>query len=109
LKKLCNASDVPKGSMKGFTVEYRYILLANFDGNFYAVDAVCSHEGGYLPIGKLENNIIKCSVHGAEYDVTTGKLVKDVPSFIRIITGGGARDLNSYKVSVVDESVFIEL
>jgi len=31
-------------------------------------------------------------VHGAEYDVTTGKLVKDVPSFIRIITGGGARD-----------------
>jgi len=108
LEKVCNVSDVREGSMKGFTVESKYILLANVDGNFYAVDAVCPHAGGYLPIGKLENNIITCPVHGSTYDVTTGKLVKDV-SFLLRIAIGGSRDLTSYNVSLKDESVFIEL
>ncbi len=108
MKKVCNVSDVPEGSMKGFTVESRYILLANVAGNFYGVDAVCPHAGGYLPIGKLDYNIITCPVHGSQYDVTTGKLVKDVSFLLRIATGG-SRDLTSYNVSVKDESIYIEL
>ena len=108
MEKICNVSDVPEGTMRGFTVGFRYILLANVDGNFYAMDAVCAHHGGYLPIGKLEENIVTCPVHGSEYDVTTGKLVKDVPRFIKMTTGGGAHDLNSYKVLVDGGSVFIE-
>lgn len=108
MEKVCNVSDVPEGAMRGFTVEYRYILLANVGGKFYAVDAVCPHMGGYLPIGKLENNIIICPVHGSQYDVTTGKLVKDVPSLLKIVTGGGSRDLNSYEVEIKDEEVFIK-
>jgi nitrite reductase/ring-hydroxylating ferredoxin subunit len=47
-------------------------------------------------------------VHGSTYDVTTGKLVKDV-SFLLRIAIGGSRDLTSYNVSLKDESVFIEL
>ena len=64
--------------------------------------------GGYLPIGKLENNNIICPVHGSQYDVKTGKLVQDVPFLLRIITGGGSNDLNSYEVEIKDESVFIK-
>ena len=94
--------------MKGFTVKYAYILLAHVDGNFHAVTAVCPHMGGYLPIGKLENNIISCPTHGSKYDVTTGKLVKDVSTVLKILTGG-SRDLKTYTVSVEDDSVFIEL
>jgi len=108
MEKVCNISDVPEGTMRGFTVGFRYILLGNVDGNFYAMDAVCSHHGGYLPIGKLEKNIVICPVHGSQFDVTTGKLVKDVPRLIKMSTGGGAHDLNSYKVSIEDGSVFIE-
>jgi len=108
MEEVCNVSDVPEGSMRGFTIKNGYILVANVDGNFYAVDAICPHMGGYLPIGKLEKNIITCPVHGSEYDVTTGKLVKDVPRLIKISTGG-THDLNSYKVSIEDESVFMEL
>ncbi|MGO9388395.1 MAG: Rieske (2Fe-2S) protein [Methanobacterium sp.] len=108
MEKVCNVTDVSVGSMKGFTVEFRYILLANVDGKFYAVDAVCPHAGGYLPIGKLENNIITCPVHGSQYDVTTGKLFKDVPFLVRSVTGG-SRDLTSYPVSVKDDAVFIKI
>lgn len=109
LEKVCSVSDLPEGIMRGFTVKSAYILLANIGGNFYAVTAVCPHMGGYLPIGVLEGNIIKCPVHGSEYDVTTGKLVKDVPYILRILTGGGSNDLKTYDVTVKDETVFIEL
>lgn len=109
VEKVCDVQDVPEGTMKGFTVKYAYILLANVGGNFYAVTAVCPHMGGYMPIGVLDGNIIKCPVHGSQYDVTTGKLVKDVPFALRIVTGGGSNDLKSYEVTVKDCSVFIDV
>lgn len=109
MEKVCNISDVPSGTMRGFTVKYAYILLANVDGNFYAVTAVCPHMGGYIPIGTLEGNIIKCPVHGSQYDVTTGKLVKNVPAALRLVTGGGSNDLKSYPVSVEDETVYVDV
>jgi 3-phenylpropionate/trans-cinnamate dioxygenase ferredoxin component len=108
LERVCNISDVSEGSMKGFTVKSKYILIAKVEGKFYAVNAVCPHRGGYLPVGVLENNIITCPVHGAQFNVTDGKLYKDVTDEIKKVTGSGAHNLQSYKVSIKDESVFIE-
>ena len=61
MEKVCSVLDVPEGKMKGFTVGLKYILIANFDGNFYALDAVCPHRGGYLPVGKLEQENLNLS------------------------------------------------
>lgn len=108
MEKVCGISDVLEGTMKGFTVKSRYILLANVGGSFYAVDAVCPHMGGYLPIGNFENGIVTCPVHGSQYDVKTGKLVKDVSGLLKLVTGGGSRDLTSYEVEVEDGSVFVK-
>jgi nitrite reductase/ring-hydroxylating ferredoxin subunit len=60
MEKVCESSDIPKGTMKGFTVKDKQILIANVDGNFYAMDAVCSHMHGYLVSGTLEKNIVIC-------------------------------------------------
>jgi len=88
MEKVCDVSDLKEGKVRGFTVKHSYILLANVNGNFYAVDAVCPHMGGFLPIGNIEKNIIICPVHGSQYDVTTGKLVKDVSGILKLLTGG---------------------
>ena len=107
MEKVCSVLDVPESKMKGFTVGSKYILIANVDGNFYAVSAVCPHRGGYLPVGTLVNKILTCPVHGAEFDVTTGKLMKDVSSEIKEVTGSGAHDLTSYKILVRENSIYI--
>ncbi|MGA2677107.1 MAG: Rieske (2Fe-2S) protein [Methanobacterium sp.] len=110
MEKACNISDIPSGTMKGFTVNDNYILVANVDGNFYAVDAVCTHMSGFIPVGKLEKKfIISCPTHGAQYDVKTGKLIKDVDEEIKEATGSGASDLQIYEVSIKDDSIFIDL
>ena len=107
-EEVCKMADIPNGTMKGFTVKDKQVLVANVDGNFYAMDAICSHMHGYLPSGKLERNIVICPVHEANFDVTTGKVVKDVRRLFRMAIGG-AKDLQIYKASIKDDSVFIEL
>jgi nitrite reductase/ring-hydroxylating ferredoxin subunit len=108
MEKVCKTSDIATGTMKGFTVNQKQVLVANVDGTFYAVDAVCSHRSGYLVKGKLDKNIIICPVHGARFDVTTGKVSKDLPGLMKMITAGGAKDLNSYKVEIKDGAIFVD-
>jgi nitrite reductase/ring-hydroxylating ferredoxin subunit len=109
VEKICNISDIARGTMKGFIVNQKPILIANVEGKFYAVDSICTHRYGYLPKGKLDRNILICPVHGAQYDVTTGKLVKDVPGIMKMATSGGATDLNYYKVEIKGDSLFVEV
>ena len=109
MEQVCKASDVPKAAMKGLTVKGRQILVANVDGNFYVVDAICPHMNGYLPSGRLEKNKLVCPVHRARYDVTTGKLVKNVSAVMRVATGGGSRDLQTFRVKVEADDILIDV
>ncbi len=52
------------------------IVVANVNGNLYAMKGTCNHQGGPLAEGELDNNIITCPWHGAKWDVTTVKLVE---------------------------------
>ena len=108
MEKVCKTSDIANGTMKGFTANQKQILVANVEGRFYAVDAICTHYNGYLPKGKLDKNIVICPVHGAQFDVTTGKVAKDLPGLMKMLTKGGAKDLNSYKVEIKDGAVFVD-
>src|SRR5512136_3162306 len=109
MERVCKVSDVPKAAMKGFTVKGRQILVANVDGSFYAVDAICPHMNGYLPSGKLDKNEVVCPVHRARYDVTTGKLMKNVPAIMRVATGGDAKDLQMFKVKVEADDILVDI
>lgn len=89
MEKLCNVSEVPEGTMKGFSAKGEQILVANVNGKFYAMDAVCSHNYGYLPKGRLEKNIVTCPVHHAQFDVT------NVNPLMRFT--GSAKNLKTFK------------
>ena len=101
--------DISVGQMKGFIVENKQILVANVAGKYYAMDAICSHLGGYLPAGTLNNNIVICPAHSAQYDVTTGKVHKNLNAILRLSTGGGAKDLNIYDLLVEGDAIRIKI
>lgn len=109
MEEVCGVSDINSGSMKGFPIKDKYVLIANVDGSFYAVDAVCPHMSGFIPVGNLEKGIISCPTHGAQYDVKTGKLLKDVDEEIRLATESGASDLQAYKLSITNGIIFIDI
>jgi len=93
-------ADIPAGKMQKVTADGKEILVVNVDGNFYAMDDTCTHAGASLSEGTLEGSILTCGWHGAKFDCKAGKL-HAFPAKIK--------DLNSYKVIVETENVFLEL
>jgi 3-phenylpropionate/trans-cinnamate dioxygenase ferredoxin subunit len=70
--QVANKADIPSGTMKGFEPEGVHVLVANCDGDYYAVSSICTHLGGHLADGRLEGCIVTCPRHGASFDVRTG-------------------------------------
>jgi len=65
-------SEIPPGGKKLVEVDGRALAVFNVDGTFYAIDDVCTHDGGPLVEGDLEGTAIRCPRHGAQFDVRTG-------------------------------------
>jgi nitrite reductase/ring-hydroxylating ferredoxin subunit len=76
-----NASDikdVPLGKMKHVEIEQKEILLANSgDGEVYALCDRCSHMNAPLSMGTLNGKVVICPMHGARFDITTGKKIAE--------------------------------
>ncbi len=102
--KVAATSELETGKMMGLDVKGRQVLLVNLDGKFHAVDGRCTHMGGKLWEGSLRENIVKCPRHGAEYDVTTGKLKKKP-----WLPFKKAKDLNVYQVTVEGDEILLEM
>lgn len=48
------------------------IAVYNVDGAFYAVEDVCTHDGGELAGGELHGFEVECPRHGARFDLRSG-------------------------------------
>jgi nitrite reductase/ring-hydroxylating ferredoxin subunit len=116
---VAGVDDVKEGSMFGISVGGNAILLSRIGGKIYAMDAVCSHYNGYLPKGELKtgylpdggvkDHAIVCPVHKAQFEATTGKVLRNVPALLKLATHKEATDLRTYEVEVVDNSVRIRV
>jgi 3-phenylpropionate/trans-cinnamate dioxygenase ferredoxin subunit len=73
LTTVAKASETPPGAITVHEVGGKRIALCNVNGRFYAIDDVCTHDGGPLDQGELEGNLVECPRHGAKFDVTTGR------------------------------------
>jgi nitrite reductase/ring-hydroxylating ferredoxin subunit len=72
--KAAETKDVPPSQMKEVQVDGKAICLANVEGKYYAINNVCTHEGGPLADGTLAGFEVECPWHGSKFDVRTGKV-----------------------------------
>jgi len=84
-EKLAEISDIPKGSTLSCNLDGKNIAVCNVDGSFYAIEDICTHDGGALDQGTLEGHIITCPRHGATFDVTTGAALS-MPAVVPVKT-----------------------
>ena len=56
-KKMVEVDDIP-------------VALFNVNGEFFAIEDVCTHDGGPLAEGELDGDQIECPRHGARFNVT---------------------------------------
>lgn len=72
---VCAAGDLAPGEMKSFRAEGRDVAVYHLEDGFYATAAICTHEKAILTKGRLEGGRVACPLHGARFDVRTGRVV----------------------------------
>ncbi len=90
---------LPPGTGKAFTVATRRLAVFNVDGKIFAIDDVCSHDGASLAEGTLDGTTVTCPWHGAEFDVTSGK----------VLCSPATENVTSYPVFVNGNAIEVEL
>jgi len=97
-KKVAKTSDVPTGEVKVYDCAGHKVAVCNVDGKFFAVQDLCTHDGGPLGEGELVGSQIECPRHGARFDVKSGKALC-LPAVIGIPT---------FEVSVRGDEIFVK-
>jgi len=78
LLEVAKVDEIPLGKMKHVEVNGKEIVISNIGGKFYVMDDRCGHMNARLSMGNISNDgIVTCPFHGARFDVTTGKKVKE--------------------------------
>ena len=79
------------GHTQALTIDDRSILLCNVEGEYFAIDDVCTHDGSPFDDGRLIGACIECPRHGARFDVRTGEALT-LPAFLPVETYPVERD-----------------
>ena len=106
-KKICAVSDIPKDDVKTFKIDSFDIAVFNVGGTFFAIDRQCTHFKGNLAKGIVKDRTVQCPLHGAVYDLKTGKLQKQPGTVAGWFKKG--HDTNTYKITTKENDLFIEL
>lgn len=92
-------TDVAAGEAVVVEAGGKQLALCNTGEGLYAIDDICTHDGGPLDQGKLDGKQIECPRHGARFDVTTG----------RALCLPAVRPVRTYPVRVHDGTVEVEI
>jgi nitrite reductase/ring-hydroxylating ferredoxin subunit len=77
LVEVASTQEIPVGKMKHVEVDGKEIAITNINGKYYAFDDRCGHSSARLSMGVINGNVVTCSFHGAQFDCTTGKKVRE--------------------------------
>lgn len=96
---VAKVTEIPDPGRKVVEIDEELVVLIHTAGNFYAIDDVCTHDGGPLGKGDLEGFEIACPRHGAKFDVRDG----------RALTMPATQPTRSHEVKVEGENVLVKL
>ena len=91
--KVAGTDDIAPGEKQIFEMDGTMVVVVNLDGQFYAIEDVCTHDGGPLGEGKLDGCELICPRHGARFDVRTGAAtrmpaIEPVPAYAVQVENG---------------------
>lgn len=97
--RVASTSEVAPESAIVVDAGARRLAICNAGGEFYAVDDICTHDGGPLGEGCLSGYEIECPRHGARFDVRTGRVTR-MPA---------VRPIGRYPLTVENGDLFVDL
>jgi metal-sulfur cluster biosynthetic enzyme/nitrite reductase/ring-hydroxylating ferredoxin subunit len=97
--RVAKTTDLADSGRTLLEVDDRIVALFKVGGEYFCIDDVCTHDGGPLSDGKLENHAIACPRHGAKFDIRTGKALT-MPATV---------DTAAHEVKVEGDNILVRL
>ena len=97
--KVADLDDCPPGTLCDVEAGQERIVLANIDGDLYALQNRCSHQDLPLSDGELDGDQLECLYHGARFDACTGRAV-GLPAI---------KPVETYTVELRGEEIYVQI
>jgi nitrite reductase/ring-hydroxylating ferredoxin subunit len=91
--RIPDVEDINKPFITKIKIADKSICVVGYNGELFAVSAVCPHQGFDLSYGYCENKKIICPAHGYSFDLQTGKGSEDY--------------LKTYAVKAADNVIYV--
>jgi 3-phenylpropionate/trans-cinnamate dioxygenase ferredoxin component len=92
--------DVEPGTVRVMEIDGRSLCVGlTEDGEWGAIDNVCTHDGGTLGEGELDDAAVECPRHGGRFDLFTGRVLALPP----------VRAVNAYETVLEGDEVKVRL
>lgn len=96
---VAKTGDVDEGEVIAVSVGRIDIGLYRLDGEIYALNDICTHAYAAMSDGFFEDGQIECPLHGACFEVKTGKA----------LTAPATVDLEKYPVKIDGDQILVGL
>jgi 3-phenylpropionate/trans-cinnamate dioxygenase ferredoxin component len=98
---VAKVADLPDPGKMLVEADERLIVLFRVGGKYYALDDVCTHDGGPLSEGALDAKActIECPRHGAKFDIKNGAA----------LTMPATEPTEAYEVKVDGENILVRI
>ncbi len=96
---VASVAEIPDPGKRLIELDDRVLVLFHVGGKFFAIDDVCTHDGGPLSEGALDGFAIACPRHGAKFDIRTGAA----------LTMPATQPTEAYEVKVENGQVLVKV
>ena len=72
---VAKVGEIAPGSHRVVDVDGANVVVFNLGGEHYAIEDVCTHDGGELAGGIVDGDQIECMRHGARFCIRTGAVL----------------------------------
>ena len=97
--RVARASEIADQEGLRVEVEGKPIALFRVGERYYALDDTCTHRGGPLSEGEIQDGEVECPWHGAHFDLETGEVTRPP----------APRGVSRYAVRVQGDDVEVEV
>ncbi len=96
--EVCPEGEINPGQHKVVDVEGAMVAVFNLDGELYAIEDICSHDGSEIAEGCIIGDDIECPRHGARFCIKTGAVTAP-PAY---------EPIDTFPVMVLDRIVYVQ-
>lgn len=92
---VAKVGELNPGEMMYVEVGDEPVCLINLDGEFFALNDVCTHQDASLSDGEIVGDEVECPLHGGAFEIRTGQ-----PAAFPVVV-----PVETYRVRVVGDEV----